>query len=116
MKRALVAGLLTMTTAGCVMTPDTPTMTQTVAGGYRALADCVYLSLSSESIAWQKVELESVGTTRLILGDDRFQQGRIDFVAAGDERTVVRANMVRPMVNPDMWSNRLRQEIAGCQA
>lgn len=81
------AGALTVLT-GCQMHSSEPTKTMTVAGNYKAVADCFYLKMRGEGM-WRKDDLESMNTSQVVMGTDRFAAGRIDFVGTSTDQTAV---------------------------
>lgn len=83
---AVISGALVM--AGCQAHSSSPTHTMTVSGNYKAVAECFYLKVRSEGY-WKKDDLDSMNTTRIILGTNIADVGRVDFVGIAPDRTQV---------------------------
>lgn len=69
--------------AGCQFTPTNPNMTMTVAGKYRAVAECTYLALLDRSNLWKMDDLSSLKKVRLTNIIDGNTVGNIEFSPAG---------------------------------
>ncbi|WP_292537673.1 hypothetical protein [Mesorhizobium sp.] len=88
-------------------------MTMTVPGSYRAVAECVYLSLSDQSALWKIADLSSLQKVRLTNTLGESTVGNVEFSPSGQGQTRVLMRMHDGII-VGQSERLLRPKIAAC--